>query len=177
MIELRPGDIRLDDVREAIRLSELTEYGDIINAVVSVPLFRRVHELGIKVVLTGDGSDELFGGYPMYERAGPAAARRLFLHKIRNLCRTELQRVDRASMACGLEVRAPFLDPRPIKFTKELSDAGRSAYKASQSRNQDAVIASTDQLAESCLNCHVVYRDKPGGPASDPSNKAARCIP
>ena len=27
------------DVREAIRLSELTEYGDIINAVVSVPLF------------------------------------------------------------------------------------------------------------------------------------------
>jgi len=72
---------------------------------------------------------------------------------------------------------APVERPDWIKFTKELGDAGRAAYKASQSRNQDAVIASTDQLAESCLNCHVVYRDKPGGRGSDPSNKAARCTP
>lgn len=72
---------------------------------------------------------------------------------------------------------APVERPDWVKFTKELSDAGRAAYKASQSRNQDAVIEATDQLAESCLSCHVVYRDKPGGPASDPSNKAARCTP
>jgi asparagine synthase (glutamine-hydrolysing) len=110
VIELRPRDIGLRDVREAIRISELTEYGDIINAVVSVPLFRRIHQLGIKVVLSGDGSDELFGGYPMYYRIGPAEARRLFLHKIRNLCRTELQRLDRASMGHGVELRVPFLD-------------------------------------------------------------------
>ncbi len=120
VVELRPGDIRLDDIREAIRVSELTEYGDIINAVVSVPLFRRVHELGIKVVLTGDGSDELFGGYPMHDRAGPAGARQLFLHKIRNLCRTELQRVDRASMACGVEARVPFVDLSLVELAMRL---------------------------------------------------------
>ena len=120
VVELRPRDIRLADVREAIRVSELTEYGDIINAVVSVPIFRRLRELGVRVVLTGDGSDELFGGYPMYHQVGPERSRRLFLHKIRNLCRTELQRVDRASMAHGVEARVPFLDLSVVELAMRL---------------------------------------------------------
>jgi asparagine synthase (glutamine-hydrolysing) len=120
VIEIPPGQIRLAAVREAIAMSELTEYGDIINAVVSVPLFRRVHDAGIKVVLTGDGSDELFGGYAMYHQASPEQARRLFLHKIRNLARTELQRVDRTSMGHGVEARVPFLDLPLVELAMRL---------------------------------------------------------
>jgi mono/diheme cytochrome c family protein len=63
------------------------------------------------------------------------------------------------------------------QWTNELVEAGRAAYRASQSRNQEAVIAATDQLATACQNCHEVYRDKPGGTTTDPSNKAARCVP
>ena len=120
IVELRRRDIGLAEIREAIRMSELTEYGDIINAVISVPLFRRIADRGIKVVLGGDGSDELFGGYPMYERIGPEHSRRLFLHKIRNLGRTELQRVDRTSMGQGVEVRVPFLDPAVVELAMRI---------------------------------------------------------
>jgi cytochrome c556 len=62
-----------------------------------------------------------------------------------------------------------------IQFTNEMADAGRAAYKASQSRNRDAVIEATNVIADACLRCHEVYRDKPGGTEVDPSNKAARC--
>jgi len=120
VIEVRPGDVRADDIREAIRMSELTEYGDIINAVVSVPLFARAHQLGIKVVLTGDGSDELFGGYAMYGRSDGHASGRLFRHMIANLHRTELQRVDRVSMGQGVEARVPFLDPALVELALRL---------------------------------------------------------
>jgi mono/diheme cytochrome c family protein len=67
--------------------------------------------------------------------------------------------------------------PDWIRFTQEMAEAGRVAYKASQSRSQDAVSEATNQLADSCLHCHEVYRDKRGGSAGDPSNKAARCLP
>ena len=120
VIGVRPADIHAGDVREAIRMSELTEYGDIINAVVSVPLFARARKLGIKVVLTGDGSDELFGGYSMYERTPEAASQQLLLHMVGNLHRTELQRVDRVSMGHGVEARVPYLDPAVVELAMRM---------------------------------------------------------
>ena len=62
------------------------------------------------------------------------------------------------------------------RFTLELIEAGKAAYKASQTRNQETVSDVSNQIADACLHCHEVYRDKPGGTTADPSNKAARCV-
>ena len=54
----------------------------------------------------------------------------------------------------------PVSDPDWIKFTLELEAAGKASYKASQGRNQEAVSESTNQLNDSCQNCHRVYRGR-----------------
>ena len=46
-----------------------------------------------------------------------------------------------------------------IKYSQGLVAAGQACYKAAQSKSQDAVSNCTDQLSESCDNCHKVYRD------------------
>jgi mono/diheme cytochrome c family protein len=72
----------------------------------------------------------------------------------------------------------PVNDADWLKFTNELAEAGKAAYKASQSRNQEAVSDISNQVSESCQHCHQVYRDKPGrgGNPLDQSSRALRCV-
>jgi mono/diheme cytochrome c family protein len=54
----------------------------------------------------------------------------------------------------------PVDDPDWKKFTAELAEAGRAAYKASQTRDQAKVSDSTNQLNDSCSHCHGAYRGR-----------------
>jgi hypothetical protein len=70
----------------------------------------------------------------------------------------------------------PVNDPDWIKFTNELAEVGKAAYKASQTRNQETVSDITNEVADACLHCHQVYRDNARGRNPlDPANKASRC--
>jgi len=72
---------------------------------------------------------------------------------------------------------APVNDPDWLKFTNELAEAGKAAYKASQTRNQETVSDVSNVIADACLHCHQVYRDRPraGVNPFDPGSKASRC--
>jgi mono/diheme cytochrome c family protein len=54
----------------------------------------------------------------------------------------------------------PVNDPDWIKFTQQLADAGKAAYRASQTRNQENASDSTNQLNDSCMSCHRVFRGR-----------------
>jgi len=55
------------------------------------------------------------------------------------------------------------------QYVQGLAEAGRAAYRASQTRNQAAVSDVTNQISDACANCHRVYRDRP--------TAAMRCTP
>src|SRR5580658_328650 len=71
----------------------------------------------------------------------------------------------------------PVNDPDWIRFTKEMAEVGRAAYRASQTRNQEKVSDITGDVADACMHCHQVFRDKlrRGRTPADPSNKELRC--
>jgi hypothetical protein len=77
---------------------------------------------------------------------------------------------------------APVTEPEWIKFTERLIAVAQRTYRLSQTRNQEAVAEATGDLSDACAACHQVYRESRGrgGRApdpTDPSNKAARCMP
>jgi len=65
----------------------------------------------------------------------------------------------------GLDV--PLKNPDWAKFVEGLREAGMTAYKAAQSKNQDKILDAADAVSTACANCHDKYREKP--------NRADRC--
>ena len=55
------------------------------------------------------------------------------------------------------------------QYVQGVVEAGRTAYRASQTRSQDAVSEATNVISDACANCHRVYRDVPSA--------AMRCTP
>ncbi|MBF0154156.1 MAG: asparagine synthetase B [Magnetococcales bacterium] len=78
----------------------------------AVPLYLLAREARkeCKVVLGGDGADELFAGYDYLARLPRRCWPQAMDYGFNNLHRTELQRVDRVTMAHGVELRVPYLD-------------------------------------------------------------------
>ena len=75
----------------------------------------------VKVILTGEGADELFAGYEYLEPVTDTKVLQKELLTITgNLHNTNLQRADRMSMAHGLEARVPFLDKEFVDFSLSL---------------------------------------------------------
>ena len=75
----------------------------------------------VKVMLTGEGADELYAGYAyLSEFKTPQVLQQEMECIVGALHNTNLQRADRMSMAFGLEARVPFLDVDSIAFALAL---------------------------------------------------------
>jgi asparagine synthase (glutamine-hydrolysing) len=87
---------------------------DITTIRASTPMYllmRKIRAMGIKMVLSGEGADEIFGGYLYFHKApdGPELHAET-VRKLQKLHLYDCARANKASAAWGVEARVPFLD-------------------------------------------------------------------
>ena len=112
----------LDAVRDVIY--HLETY-DVTTIRASTPMYllaRVIKSMGIKMVLSGEGSDEIFGGYLYFHKA--PNAKEFHEENVRKLGKLHLYdclRANKALMSWGIEGRVPFLDKEFIDVAMRLN--------------------------------------------------------
>lgn len=103
---------------------------DVTTIRASTPMFllsRKIKAMGVKMVLSGEGSDEIFGGY-LYFHAAPdkRAFHEETVRRIKNLHLSDCLRANKSTAAWGVEARVPFLDKQvshQVRGRSRLTDA------------------------------------------------------
>jgi asparagine synthase (glutamine-hydrolysing) len=111
---------------------------DITTVRASTPMYlmmRKIRATGIKMVLSGEGSDEVFGGYLYFHKAPDA--RELHEETVRKIQKLHLYdclRANKAAMAWGVELRPPFLDREFLDVAMMMDPAVKLPRNARYSR-------------------------------------------
>lgn len=98
-----------------------TESTDPMKVAIGLPLYivaKTAREDRKRVLLTGQGADELFGGYRRHEgffEQGPEILDKEIYSDLGNISAINLERDDMVTMANSVELRVPFLDKEVIK--------------------------------------------------------------
>jgi asparagine synthase (glutamine-hydrolysing) len=87
---------------------------DVTTVRASTPMFllsRKVKSIGVKMVLSGEGADEILGGYLHFQKAPTLKDfHEECIHRVEALHLFDCLRANKSTMAWGLEARVPFLD-------------------------------------------------------------------
>ena len=118
----------LDALRDVIYFLETY---DVTTVRASTPMYllaRVIKSMGIKMVLSGEGADEIFGGYLYFHKAPDA--RSFHEETVRKLSKLHLYdclRANKALSAWGVEGRVPFLDKEFLDVAMRLNPAAKMA--------------------------------------------------
>ncbi|KAI5480972.1 asparagine synthase (glutamine-hydrolyzing) [Pseudohyphozyma bogoriensis] len=108
---------------------------DVTTVRASTPMYllsRKIKAMGVKMVLSGEGSDEIFGGYLYFHAApSPADFHQELIKRVKNLHTSDCLRANKSTMAWGLEARVPFLDKQFLEVSLGIKPEDKTFGKGS----------------------------------------------
>ena len=117
------------------------------------------HENGLRVMLSGQGADELFAGYHrylgLYQEKGEDAQEDLW-NDVENLYQVNLDRDDAVTMAHGVEMRVPYLDLPIISMAMNIP----MSYKIKDDHDRLRKCILREVAAEVGVKSEVLMRPK-----------------
>jgi len=123
-------DHRIIDVEDAeipelvelvVRQTNSMERWTIAAGVPTYIVARAARADGLKVLLSGEGADELFGGYDEFQGVSLQDLNPMLVQYQQDLGTSECLRLDRMTMVASIEARVPFLSAKIIAFARNLS--------------------------------------------------------
>ena len=116
----------LDALRDVIYYIETY---DVTTVRASTPMYllaRVIKSMGIKMVLSGEGADEIFGGYLYFHKAPDAQAfHEETVRKLSKLHQYDCLRANKSLSAWGVEGRVPFLDKEFLDVAMRLNPTNK----------------------------------------------------
>ncbi|GAU31705.1 hypothetical protein TSUD_215060 [Trifolium subterraneum] len=137
---------------------------DVTSIRASTPMFlmsRKIKSLGVKWVISGEGSDEIFGGYLYFHKApNKEEFHQETCRKIKALHQYDCQRANKSTFAWGLEARVPFLDKEFINVAMNI-DPENKMIKKDEGRIEKYILRKAfDDEENPYLPKHILYRQK-----------------
>ncbi|RZC79460.1 hypothetical protein C5167_003670 [Papaver somniferum] len=137
---------------------------DVTTIRASTPMFlmsRKIKALGVKMVISGEGADEIFGGYLYFHKApNKEEFHQETCQKIKALHQYDCLRANKSTSAWGLEARVPFLDKEFIKVAMDI-DPEWKMIKRDEGRIEKWILRRAfDDEEHPYLPKHILYRQK-----------------
>jgi asparagine synthase (glutamine-hydrolysing) len=130
----------------------------------STPMYlmaRKIKTLGIKMVLTGEGADEMFGGYLYFHKAPHKKEfHEETVRKMEDLYKYDLLRANKSMAAWGVEPRVPFLDKDFVEYVMNIDPECKFINKDHKNIEKWVLREAFNEKENPWLPDNVLWRQK-----------------
>jgi asparagine synthase (glutamine-hydrolysing) len=153
-----------EGIKELEKIIWHIESYDVTTIRASTPMYflsRYISKMGIKVVLSGEGADEVFGGY-LYFHNAPSAEdfAKETIRRVNLLSTADCLRADKSTMAWGIEARVPFLDRRFLDTAMTICPADKMPDRKTGKMEKYVLRKAFDDAKDPFLPNSILWRQK-----------------